>query len=494
MWLQLLYTGIWEGEIWDRRKNGKVDPKSLRITALKDLQGNITGYVAIYTDITERKQAEKEIRNLAFYDTLTRLPNRRLLLDRLALALSVSERSRQYGALLFLDMDNFKTLNDILGHNVGDQMLIEVAERIKYAVRKVDTVSRFGGDEFVVLFEDLSFDGNEASQKMAVIAEKIRTALVVPFRFNQHVHNSSSSIGVCLFFGHTLSCENLIKQADIAMYQAKSAGRNRVQFYDPVLQQSAETRVVLESDLRKALSLKQFQLYYQIQCDSNMKTVGAEALIRWHHPVRGMIAPMQFISIAEESTLIQEIGFWVIETACQQLVLWSKKDDTRDLVLAINVSARQFMMTDFVELVQSSIQFYGADPSRLKLELTESVILHNIEDIVNKMQLLKTFGIKLSLDDFGTGYSSLSYLKQLPIDQIKIDQSFVRDIANDLNDAVMVKNIIEIAKNFQLNVIAEGVETEEQLVFLRENGCMAYQGYLFGKPLPIEQFEKSCIK
>lgn len=490
MWLKLISTGIWAGEIWDRRKSGQIYPKSLRITALKDSEGSLTGYVAIFSDITERKQAEEEIRNLAFYDPLTRLPNRRLLLDRLELALNSSERNRQYGALLFLDMDKFKFLNDILGHNVGDQMLIEVGSRIKSSVREVDTVSRFGGDEFVVLFEDLGFDAKEVSHKMALIAEKIRAALAVPFHFNQHVHNSSPSIGVCLFFGHTLSSENLIKQADIAMYQAKNAGRNRVQFFDPVLQKSVETRAILESDLRHALSLQQFQLYYQVQCDNNLLPYGAEALIRWHHPKRGMISPLQFISIAEESTLIQEIGLWVIETACQQLVLWSKSDSTRDLILAINVSANQFMMTDFVELIETSIKSYGVQPSRLKLELTESVILNNIEDIVNKMRLLKAFGIKLSLDDFGTGYSSLSYLKQLPIDQIKIDQSFVRDIATDPNDAVMVKNIIDIAKNFQLNVIAEGVETGEQLAFLKQNGCMAYQGYFFGKPLPIEQFEK----
>ncbi len=489
MWHQLQYFGIWEGEIWDRRKSGQIYPKWLRITALKDLQHQPTEYVAIFTDITERKMAEEEIRNLAFYDPLTKLPNRRLLMDRLGLALSSSERNRHYGALLFLDMDKFKILNDTLGHNIGDLMLIEVSERIKFSVREVDTVARFGGDEFVVLFEELGEDIDEASQRVALVAEKIRAALAVPFHFNQHVHTTTPSIGVCLYRGHELSADELIKHADIAMYQAKNAGRNRVQFFDPVLQQSVETRAALESDLRRALASRQLHLYYQVQCDNDGKPFGAEALIRWIHPERGMISPAQFIAIAEESTLIQDIGDWVLETACRQLARWRQSEMTRDLLLAINVSGHQFVMGNFVETVETSIRAHGIDPSRLKLELTESVILNDIDDIVAKMQRLKDLGVRLSLDDFGTGYSSLSYLKRLPINQIKIDQSFVRDIVSDPNDAVMVKNIIDIAHNFHLNVIAEGVETPEQLAFLKQNGCAAYQGYWFGRPLPIAEFE-----
>jgi len=489
MWNQLLSTGIWEGEIWDRRKSGQIYPKWLTITALKDLNDNSTDYVAIFADITERKQAEEEIRNLAFYDPLTKLPNRRLLLDRLNLALATSERHKQWGALLFLDMDKFKTLNDTLGHNTGDLMLIEVAQRIKFSIREVDTVARFGGDEFVVLIEDLGNIMEEASQKMAVIAEKIRMALAVPFHFKLNIFVSTPSIGVTLFQGHEVSADDLIKHADIAMYQAKNAGRNRVQFFDPLLQQLMETRLSLESDLRRALSEQQLQLYYQPQYRHDGKPFGAEALIRWLHPVRGMISPADFIPIAEESTMIQEIGHWVLETACQQLTAWSKNDKTRHLLLAINVSAHQFMMPHFLESVQTTIKTYGVAPSRLKLELTESVILSDLEDVIDKMQKLRIFGVKLSLDDFGTGYSSLSYLKRLPIDQIKIDQSFVRDIVTDPNDAVMVKNIIDIANNFKLDVIAEGVETEEQFNFLKKNGCLAFQGYLFGKPTPIAQFE-----
>lgn len=368
-------------------------------------------------------------------------------------------------------------------------MLIEVAQRIKFSIRETDTVARFGGDEFVVLIEDLGNIMEEASQKMAVIAEKIRMALAVPFHFKQNIFVSTPSIGVTLFQGHEVSADALIKHADIAMYQAKNAGRNRVQFFDPLLQQLMETRLSLESDLRRALSEQQLQLYYQPQYRHDGQPFGAEALIRWLHPVHGMISPADFIPIAEESAMIKEIGYWVLEAACRQLAAWSKNDKTRHLLLAINVSAHQFMMPHFLESVQTTIKTYGVDPSRLKLELTESVILSDLEDVIDKMQKLRIFGVKLSLDDFGTGYSSLSYLKRLPIDQIKIDQSFVRDIVTDPNDAVMVKNIIDIANNFKLDVIAEGVETEEQFNFLKKNGCLAFQGYLFGKPAPIAQFE-----
>ncbi|MCQ8104243.1 EAL domain-containing protein [Methylomonas sp. SURF-2] len=493
MWAQLLTAGTWEGEIWDRRKNGQIYPKWLTITALKDIRNQPTEYVAIFTDITERKQAEEEIRHLAFYDPLTKLPNRRLLLDRLHLALLASERSRQYGALLFLDMDKFKSLNDTLGHNIGDLMLIEVAERIKTSIREVDTVARFGGDEFVVLFENIGDAAEEASQRVSLIAEKIRACLTLPFHFQPHIHISSPSIGVCLFQGHALAADDVIKQADIAMYHAKNSGRNRVHFFDPALQHTVEWRAAMESDLRKALAQRQLQLYYQIQYDNRDRPFGAEALLRWTHPERGMISPAQFIPIAEETGLILDIGLWVVETACRQLEAWRNSERTRNLILAINVSAHQFMMPDFVESIANIVRTHAIVPESLKLELTESVILHDIDDVVNKMLALRALGVRLSLDDFGTGYSSLSYLKRLPIDQVKIDQSFVRDIATDANDAMMVKNIIDIALNFQLNVIAEGVETEQQFQFLKQNGCMAYQGYFFGKPLPIDEFEAQLL-
>ncbi|MDO8465183.1 MAG: EAL domain-containing protein [Gallionella sp.] len=489
MWQQLLATGTWTGEMWDRRKDGQIYPKWLTITAVKNEQGQITEYVAIFSDITERKQAEEEIHYLAFYDALTDLPNRRLLLDRFRLALSVSARSHHYGAVLFLDMDKFKTLNDTLGHDYGDLMLIEVAKRVQFCVREVDTVARLGGDEFVVLLEEVDADAEEASQKIALIAEKIRVALVAPYLLKDREHHSSPSIGICLYRGNEAPVDVLLKHADMAMYQAKEAGRNAVRFFDPAMQHAVETHAAIEADLRRAVSGQQLRLYYQIQVDSDHRPLGAEALVRWVHPKRGMVSPAQFIPIAEESSLIFDVGHWVLDAACRQIALWSKRKQTRDLVLAVNVSAQQFRKHDFVENVATVAHAHQIDISRLKLELTESVILTDVADIVKKMHALKTLGVKLSLDDFGTGYSSLSYLKQLPLDQLKIDQSFVRDIATNQNDAVMVQTIIGMARNFSLNVIAEGVETEAQLEFLKQNDCMAYQGYLFGRPVPIEEFE-----
>jgi diguanylate cyclase (GGDEF)-like protein/PAS domain S-box-containing protein len=489
MWKQLLDTGSWTGELWDRRKDGQVYPKWLTITAVKDGQGKTTEYVAIFSDITARKEAEDEIRNLAFYDALTKLPNRRLLLDRFRLALSVSARSQHYGAVLFLDMDRFKTLNDTLGHDYGDLMLIEVARRLQFCVREVDTVARLGGDEFVVLLEEIDAKAEEASQKVALIAEKIRVALAVPYQIKDYEHHSSPSIGVSLYRGNVETVDALLKYADMAMYEAKESGRNAVRFFDPAMQLAVETRASIEADLRHAVPDKQLRLYYQIQLDNDHRPLGAEALVRWNHPKRGMVSPAQFIPVAEESALILDIGQWVLETACQQLAVWGKRERMLNLELAVNVSAQQFSKRDFVENVAEMVRAHQLNPACLKLELTESVVLTDVADVAAKMHALKALGIKLSLDDFGTGYSSLSYLKQLPLDQIKIDQSFVRDIATDPNDAVMVQTIINLAQNFRLNVIAEGVETEAQLDFLKKNGCMAYQGYLFSKPVQIEEFE-----
>jgi diguanylate cyclase (GGDEF)-like protein/PAS domain S-box-containing protein len=489
MWRQLLEEGSWSGEIWDRRKNGEIYPKWLTISAVKDEQGNVTEYVAIFSDITARKRAEEEIRNLAFFDTLTGLPNRRLLLDRFQLALSLSSRSHHCGALLFLDMDKFKTLNDTQGHDYGDLMLIEVGRRIQACVREVDTVARLGGDEFVVLFEEISANMEDASQKAALIAEKIRIALAEPYVLREHEFHSSPSIGVSMYRGNTVSVDVLMKHADMAMYQAKDAGRNAVRFFDPLMQHAVEAHAELEADLRGALPNRELQLYYQIQVDGEHRPIGAEALIRWTHPQRGMVSPAHFIPVAEESSLILDIGHWVIETACQQLTEWERDEQMRHLILAINVSARQFQMPDFVERLEEVIVRHGIVPDRLKLELTESVVLEDVAGVVSEMYALKALGVRLSLDDFGTGYSSLAYLKQLPLDQIKIDQSFVRDITTDPNDAVMVKTIIDMAQNFRLNVIAEGVETEAQLAFLKQNDCMAYQGYLFSKPVPVVEFE-----
>lgn len=489
MWNELRCNGAWSGEIWDKRKSGQIYPKWQTITAVRDDRGIVTEYVAISSDITSRKRAEEEIHSLAFYDSLTGLPNRRLLMDRLRSALNSSVRNNLYGAVLFLDMDRFKTLNDSHGHDVGDQLLIEVGRRIQACVREVDSVARIGGDEFVILLEDVGAHTEEASRKASLIAEKIRTALVLPYQLNDGVHHSSPSIGVCLFCGNATTVDTLLKQADMAMYQAKESGRNAIRFFDPAMQHAVESRAALEADLRHALPNQQLQLHYQLQVDADLRAIGAEALLRWIHPVQGTVSPAKFIPLAEESSLILDLGNWVLETACKQLNAWAGNDLTKNLTLAVNVSGKQFGQHDFVEKVASIIKKFEADASRLKLELTESVVLNNVSDVIAKMHALKALGVSLSLDDFGTGYSSLSYLKALPLDQIKIDQSFVRDIAVDHNDAVMVKTIIDMAQNFSMNVIAEGVETETQLEFLKQNGCMAYQGYLFSKPISIEQFD-----
>jgi diguanylate cyclase (GGDEF)-like protein len=391
--------------------------------------------------------------------------------------------------VLFIDMDKFKTLNDTMGHDYGDLLLIEVARRIQSCLREIDTVARLGGDEFVILLEEVDKHAEAASQKVALIAEKIRVSLAEPYLLKEHEYRGSSSIGVSLYRGSEDSVEVLLKYADMAMYQVKDSGRNAVRFFDPAMQIAVETHAALEADLRHAIPNQQLQLYYQIQIDSENRPLGAEALVRWIHPKRGMVSPMQFIPIAEESSLILDIGEWVLETACRQLSAWAENEQAQKLILAVNVSAKQFKQHDFVEKIDSMLRTYDIEPSRLKLELTESVVLNDVTDVVAKMHSLKALGVRLSLDDFGTGYSSLSYLKRLPLDQLKIDQSFVRDIASDPNDAVMVQTIIVLAKNFRLNVIAEGVETQAQLDFLRENGCMAYQGYLFSKPVPIEEFD-----
>lgn len=489
MWHQLQRCGQWRGEIWDKRKSGQIYPKWMTITAVKDNAGRVTEYVSIASDITNRKQAEAEIHNLAFYDALTGLPNRRLLMDRLRTALSVSARNLHYGAVLFLDMDNFKAVNDTLGHDYGDLMLIEVAERIRSCIREADSIARLGGDEFVVLLEMLDERAEHASQKVAVIAEKIRMSLSEVYRLKDRECHSSPSIGVCLYRGVEESADGLLKQADMAMYQAKDSGRNMVSFFDPAMQISVEARSALEADLRHAVADGQLTLHYQIQVGSDGRTLGAEALVRWMHPVRGMVSPAQFIPIAEDSSLILDIGAWVLDTACRQLGRWRTNERTRHLTLAVNVSAKQFRQPDFVEKTAIVLRKHGVEATRLKLELTESVVLNDVNDVVAKMHALNALGVRLSLDDFGTGYSSLSYLKKLPLEQIKIDQSFVRDIVTDPNDAVMVKSIISMAHNFNLHVIAEGVETEAQLDFLKQNGCMAYQGYLFSRPVPIDEYE-----
>lgn len=458
-------------------------------TPSRDGSGKIVGGIAIVQDVTERKLAENQIMNLAFYDPLTNLPNRRLLLDRLHHALASSARSGKEGALLFIDLDNFKALNDTLGHDMGDLLLQQVAQRLTACVRQDDTVARLGGDEFVVMLEDLGEQDLEAAAQTEAVGEKILAALGRPYQLMMHEYRCTPSIGAALFNGHHLEIEELLKQTDIAMYQAKKAGRNTVRFFDQQMQDAVTARVVLESELRKALEKQQFQLHFQIQVDKANRPLGAEALLRWIHPERGLLLPDQFIRVVEETDLILPIGQWVIESACAQLKAWQQDALTRHLTLAVNVSAAQLHQTGFVAQVQAAVQRHAINPALLKLELTESMLLKNIEDTIKAMNELKEIGVRFALDDFGTGYSSLQYLNRLPLEQIKIDKSFVRDIASDSSDREIVGTIIAMAQNLYLDVIAEGVSTEEQRQFLLGNGCFQFQGYLFGKPVPIEQFE-----
>jgi diguanylate cyclase (GGDEF)-like protein/PAS domain S-box-containing protein len=463
----------------------------LQVNAFPELEadGTLKSIIVNFDDISPRKQAEERIHHLAFYDALTALPNRRLLMDRLHASLAASARSGLHGALLFIDLDKFKTINDMLGHGVGDLMLIEVARRIGGCVRDSDTVARLGGDEFVMLICELDIDATAASQKAGHVAEKVRQALSAPYQLQNLPHHSSPSIGVSLFLGAAESADVLLRQADMAMYKAKDAGRNTVRFFSPAMQLAVETHAALEADLRHAVARGELHLLYQVQVDEHLNALGAEALVRWVHPQRGTVSPMQFIPIAEESALILVIGGWVLETACTQLAAWRQDERLRHLSLAVNVSAQQFRQPDFVARLAALLTCHQFDRTLLKLELTESVVLNDVADVVIKMHALRALGTTLSMDDFGTGYSSLSYLKQLPLHQIKIDQSFVRNIATDATDAVMVRTIIDLARNFGLHVIAEGVETDAQLAFLRQHGCNAYQGYLFGKPMPIAALE-----
>ncbi|MEJ7808472.1 MAG: EAL domain-containing protein, partial [Telluria sp.] len=420
-----------------------------------DAAGALKQVVVNFDDISPRKEAEEKIHHLAFFDALTNLPNRRLLMNRLQAALAASARSQQYGAVLFIDLDKFKAINDVLGHGVGDQMLVQVAQRIVACVRETDTVARLGGDEFVVLLPDLEAHVEGASHTSAQVAEKIRLALSAPYHLKGSFHHSSPSIGVSMFVGSAESAELLLRQADMAMYKAKDAGRNTLRFFSAAMQLAVESHAALEADLRHAVARQELSLHYQVQVDADGRALGAEALARWTHPLRGAVSPLQFIPIAEESSLILEIGEWVLASACAQLACWQRDPHFEHLTLAVNVSARQFHQGDLVAALAALIAQHGFHPARLKLELTESVVLHDMADMATQMVALRQLGVSLSMDDFGTGYSSLSYLKQLPLDQIKIDQSFVRDITTDPADAVMVKTIIDLARNFHLHVIAE---------------------------------------
>jgi diguanylate cyclase (GGDEF)-like protein/PAS domain S-box-containing protein len=490
MWDSINNKGYWQGEIWNRRKNGEIYVEWLSISAVKAPNHSISHYVASFSDITSNKEATAEIHRLAYYDPLTRLPNRRLLRERLQQAVATSTRSGMYGALLFIDLDNFKSLNDNHGHDQGDLLLQQVANLIATCVRDCDTVARLGGDEFVVMLEELSDKSPEAAVQTKTVGEKILAALNQPFLLAGREHHSTPSIGATLFSNHARNIDEPLKQADIAMYQAKAAGRNTLRFFDQGMQAAVTERANLAEDLHRGLQDKQFLLYYQAQVDGEGCITGVESLVRWQHPRHGMVSPAKFIPLAEETGLILPLGRWVLETACAQLVTWATQPETAHLTIAVNVSAHQFRQADFVEQVLAVLDRTGADPHKLKLELTESLLVSDVEDIIAKMITLKAKGVGFSLDDFGTGYSSLSYLKRLPLDQLKIDQGFVRDILIDSNDAAIAKMIVALAESMGLEVIAEGVENKAQRDFLANLGCHTYQGYLFSRPLPLEAFDK----
>ena len=489
MWDVLSKGQPWRGEFSNRKKNGTEYIESVVITPLRQSGGQITHYVAVKEDITQLKAAEQQIQSLVYSDTLTGLPNRRFLMDRIEKTIANSLRHQRHGALLLVDLDNFKVLNDTMGHHQGDLVLQQVAKRLTDCVREGDTVARLGGDEFVVLLEDLSQTAEDAAVQAKVVAEKILTTLNNPYKLNNLVRDCSASIGITLIGEHSEGVEEPLKRADLAMYQSKLAGHNTLRFFEPQMQSAVNARTEFEQGLREALQKNQFVLHYQPQVGAMHQITGVEALVRWQHPQRGLVPPVEFISLAEETNLILPLGYWVLKTACQQLVAWALRPDVAHLTVAVNVSARQFHQKDFVDQVVAVLEHTGAKPERLKLEITESVLLDNVEDIIVKMSALKAMGVGFSLDDFGTGYSSLSYLKRLPLDQLKIDQGFVRDILTDANDAAIAKMVVALAESLGLAVVAEGVETEAQRDFLAGMGCNNYQGYLFSRPLPVVEFE-----
>jgi diguanylate cyclase (GGDEF)-like protein/PAS domain S-box-containing protein len=497
MWDDILSLGVWRGELINRRKDGSQYHALATITAFRDEEGELQHFIGVSSDISQRKLAENEIRHLAYYDQLTELPNRRFLLDSLGKALANTARHGRFGALMMIDLDDFKSLNDTLGHDVGDQLLVQAGSRLQSCVREGDMVARMGGDEFVVLLEHLD-EGEMAAIQAEAVAAKVLARLCETYWLEiraqgsvvtRRSHQCTATLGIALFQGHAVSVDELIKRADTAMYQAKAAGRNTQRFFDPQMQAVVNARAMLERDLHKAISEEQFVLHYQAQVDAQGRVRGAEALIRWQHPQRGLVYPGDFIAQAEETEQILPIGRWVMQTACHQLALWAREPGMAHLTISVNVSARQFSQPQFVSQVGEALTQSGARTDRLKLELTESLLLENVEHVIDTMTALRASGVSFSLDDFGTGYSSMSYLKRLPLDQLKIDQSFVRDVNHNHHDAAIARTIITLGQSLELTVIAEGVETQEQRDFLLSQGCENYQGHLFSRPLPAHAFE-----
>lgn len=495
MWNELQVDGQWEGELWSKRKNGETYPEWLTITAVVTDEGEVSHYVATFQDITDRKEAQAMIEHQAYYDILTDLPNRRFLLDRLQQELSAAKRHEYFGALLFIDLDHFKTLNDSLGHAAGDFLLQQVAKRLARNVRTEDTVARLGGDEFVVLLPYLHKDSDQSGTLVQNIADKLREALTAPYDIQGHAYSFSPSIGIALFPYENETAEDVLKHADTAMYKSKSEGRNTIRFYRPSMQAAADARLHMESDLRVAIDKDELLIYYQPLVDLSGRMVGTEALLRWQHPRHGMVLPDEFIGVAEETGLIDAIGEWVLVNAMKQFMCWRGVGCfCNGEYLSVNVSARQFQNVRFVENIRKILLDTRMNPNDLKLEITEAVFLGDSAEVVLKMQRLRDIGVCFAIDDFGTGYSSLSYLKRLPFDQIKIDRSFLKDVAHDADDAAIVETIIAMARHFKVDVVAEGVETREVLAFLEANNCPHYQGFLFSESLPVAKFQKLLEK
>jgi diguanylate cyclase (GGDEF)-like protein/PAS domain S-box-containing protein len=487
MWASILNNQGWSGEVWDKRKDGTIYPKKLTIRTVLDENQKISNFVSVFSDISSIKETQEKIHHLAFYDALTKLPNRQYLMRRLSQ--KIYALSEHHHAVIFVDLDNFKTLNDTKGHAFGDQLLVEIAKRLLGCLRYCDMVSRIGGDEFVIVVSDLSPYSEQAQEQLKTIVYKLQESINTQLDINGYEYYITASLGVCIFRPNEASIDELLMRADTAMYQAKHEGRNSFKFFDPTMLANIEKRASLEEDLRFAVEREEFALYLQVQVDENERAVAAEALIRWIHPSRGLVPPDEFIPAAEESGAIIKIGAWVLRTACNYLAKWKNDPKKCFLKIAINVSYRQFKQPNFVEHLLQVVKETKVDPKKLKIEFTEGLVLADVDDGISKMLKLRDAGIELSLDDFGTGYSSLSYLKKLPINELKIDRSFIRDIMYDANDEVIVKTIIAMANNMGLDVVAEGVESREQFEKLSSYSGLKYQGYLFGHPLPFDLFE-----
>ena len=470
-------------EMLGKRKDGSIFPMSVAIS--KIARAGRPTFVAVVRDITERRQREQEIQRLAFFDPLTQLPNRRLLLDRLKRTQMNSARVEQHGALMFLDLDHFKLLNDTMGHDLGDELLQQVAARLKTCVREGDTVARLGGDEFVMLLEGLGQSSNESAAHAEAVAGKILGALGQPYELRGHPYESTPSIGIVVFKGDSQSTDELLKKADVAMYRAKAAGRNTARFFDPAMQATVSAQAALEHDMRRGLERREFILLYQFQVNAQGSPIGAEALLRWNHASRGVVPPAQFINLAEESNVGHLLGQWVLETACNQLAQWADQEATAHWTLAVNVSPSQFADPEFTSNIAQALTRSGARPDQLTLELTERLLMNDTTDTLCKMNAIKALGVRFSLDDFGTGYSSLLHLQRLPLDQLKIDQSFVHALLTPTSEASVARSVVALGHSLGLTVIAEGVETAAQRNQLAALGCDAFQGYYFGRPTAV---------